>query len=136
MKLLVLCFISLVSVSAFSASFEPKWGRQGMVSTTEDYAKFCQMLLNGGELNGERVLKESTVDEMFKNHLKDIGGVYGLGGVVGDGTYSWGGAAGTQFWVDRKNGYYAVLMIQAWGYSAPTRGAFRRLATKAATNGK
>ena len=111
-------------------------GGQGMVSTTEDYAKFCQMLLNGGELNGERVLKKSSVDQMFKNHLEDIGGVYGLGGVVGDGTYSWGGAAGTQFWVDRKNGYYAVLMIQAMGYNPTTKAAFRRLATKAAASQK
>lgn len=103
-------------------------GGQGLVSTTEDYAKFCAMLLNGGELKGKkRVLKEKTVDLIFQNHLKDIGKAYGLGGMVdGKGRYSWGGAAGTRFWVDRANKSYGVFMIQTWGYSAPTFGVFRK----------
>lgn len=102
-------------------------GGQGLVSTTEDYAKFCAMLLNGGELAGKRVLKNKTVDVIFENHLKDIGKVYGLGGIVdGKGRYSWGGAAGTRFWVDRSTESYGVFMIQTWGYSAPTFGVFRK----------
>jgi CubicO group peptidase (beta-lactamase class C family) len=101
-------------------------GGQGLMSTTEDYADFCQMLLNKGELNGKRVLKSETVDLMFDNHLKKIGKVYGLGGMVdGKGGYHWGGAAGTKFWIDSQNDYYGVFMVQTWGYEPPTYRVFR-----------
>ncbi|MBM4048829.1 MAG: hypothetical protein FJ279_27320, partial [Planctomycetes bacterium] len=54
-------------------------GGQGLCSTAADYARFCQMLLNRGELDGVRILKPETVDLMFQNHLKGIGQKYGLG---------------------------------------------------------
>ena len=48
-------------------------GGQGLVSTARDYSRFCQMLLNKGELDGKRVLERATVDLMFTNHLRKIG---------------------------------------------------------------
>jgi len=107
-------------------------GGQGLVSSTGDYARFCQMLLSKGELDGKRVLKAETVDLMCQNHLRKIRKSYGLGGAVdGKGGYTWGGAAGTKFWIDRRNDCYGVFMIQTWGYKAPTYRVFRRLVDRA-----
>lgn len=112
-------------------------GGQGLVSSTEDYERFCLMLMNRGQLNGVRVLKSETVDLMFQNHLKpEIGQKYGLGGAVdGEGGYSWGGANGTQFWIDRKHKLFAVFMVQTQLYRAPTYGTFRTLVNEAAGSG-
>jgi CubicO group peptidase (beta-lactamase class C family) len=108
-------------------------GGQGLCSSTEDYERFCLMMLNRGELDGVRVLKPETVDLMFQNHLKDIGMKYGLGGAVdGAGGYSWGGANGTQFWLDRKNQLFAIYMVQTQLYRAPTYGTFKQLVNESA----
>jgi CubicO group peptidase (beta-lactamase class C family) len=109
-------------------------GGQGLCSSTEDYERFCRMMLNRGELDGVRVLKPETVDLMFQNHLKpEIGQKYGLGGVVdGEGHYAWGGANGTQFWLDRKNKIFAVFMVQTQRYRAPTYNAFKQLVNDSA----
>jgi hypothetical protein len=70
---------------------------------------------------------------MFQNHLKDIGMKYGLGGAVdGEGGYSWGGANGTQFWLDRKNNLFGIYMVQTQLYRAPTYGTFKQLANESA----
>jgi CubicO group peptidase (beta-lactamase class C family) len=109
-------------------------GGGGLLSTTEDYERFCLMLMNRGEWNGKRVLRPETVDRMFQNHLPEsLGQKYGLGGAVdGEGGYSWGGANGTQFWIDRKNKLFAVFMVQTQNYKAPTYGTFRTLVNEAA----
>ena len=109
-------------------------GGQGLISSTEDYERFCLMLMNRGELNGVRVLRAESVDLMFQNQLPDaLGQKYGAGGAVdGDGGYSWGGANGTQFWIDRKNKLFAVFMVQTQLYKAPTYGTFRTLVNEAA----
>jgi CubicO group peptidase (beta-lactamase class C family) len=109
-------------------------GGHGLCSTTTDYERFCRMLLGRGELDGVRVLKPETVDLMFENHLPPgLGQKYGLGGAVdGEGGYSWGGANGTQFWIDRQNNLFAVFMVQTQHYRAPTYGAFRALVNEAA----
>ncbi|MBB6430725.1 CubicO group peptidase (beta-lactamase class C family) [Algisphaera agarilytica] len=110
-------------------------GGQGLCSTAEDYEKFCLMLLNGGTLNGVRVLSEKTVDDIFTNQLADIGERYGLGGSVdGDGGYAWGGANGTQFWIDRPNNMIGIFMVQTQRYRAPTFNRFRSLAWEAITD--
>jgi CubicO group peptidase (beta-lactamase class C family) len=114
-----------------------KWeaGGQGMVSTAFDYAKFLQMLENGGALDGHRILSPATVAFMTSDHLGQIGPGptaylpgpgygFGLGfavrrqegvatneGSVGD--YYWGGAAGTSFWNDPKLHLTVVFMMQA-----------------------
>jgi CubicO group peptidase (beta-lactamase class C family) len=108
-------------------------GGQGLVGTAGDYARFCQMLLNKGELGGARVLKKETVELMFQNHLKFPGQKYGLGAMTdGNGGYAWGGAAGTQFFVDSKNDYFVVYMVQTQRYRSPAYNDFKRLATEAA----
>jgi len=103
-------------------------GGGGLVSTAPDYMRFCQMLLNGGELNGVRILKKETVELMRYPHHD---GWFGLGfSVVNDkeaedtddkdlkdtpesiGSYSWGGAAGTLFWIDPEKALIGLLMTQ------------------------
>lgn len=109
-------------------------GGQGLISSTEDYERFCRMMMNRGELDGARVLKAETIDLMFQNHLKpELGQKYGLGGAVdGEGGYSWGGANGTQFWLDRKNNLFGIYMVQTQLYKAPTYGTFKSLANESA----
>lgn len=109
-------------------------GGHGLVSTVEDYERFCRMILKRGELDGVRILKPETVDLMFQNHLPESARMrYGLGGAVDErGGYSWGGANGTQFWIDRTNQMFAIFMVQTQGYRAPTYNTFRRLVNEAA----
>lgn len=106
-------------------------GGAGLCSSTEDYARFCTMLMRGGELDGVRILKTETVDLMFKNHLKPgLPNKYGLGGAVNeDGGYSWGGANGTQFWLDRKNDMFALFMVQTADYRCSAYNVFRKTIT-------
>ena len=103
-------------------------GGGGLVSTAPDYIRFSQMLLNGGELESVRILKEETVELMRYPHHD---GWFGLGfSIVNDkkskdtddkepkdtpesiGTYSWGGAAGTLFWIDPEKELIGLLMTQ------------------------
>jgi CubicO group peptidase (beta-lactamase class C family) len=109
-------------------------GGQGLCASTEDYERFCRMMLNRGELDGARVLKAETVHLMFQNQLKpEIGQKYGLGGAVdGEGGYSWGGANGTQFWLDRESQLFAIFMVQTQLYKAPTYGVFKTLVNESA----
>jgi CubicO group peptidase (beta-lactamase class C family) len=92
------------------------------------------MMLNRGELDGVRVLKAESVDLMFQNHLKpEVGQRYGLCGAVdGAGGYTWGGASGTQFWLDRTNQLFAIFMVQTQLYRAPTYGTFKQLVNESA----
>jgi CubicO group peptidase (beta-lactamase class C family) len=116
-------------------------GGGGLVSTTMDYARFSQMILNKGELDGVRLLSPASVELMGtnvipKNVLLNTNGTnairfneavgFGLdfqvvkdaraaGTLQGDGTMSWGGAAGTWFWVDPTNDVIFVGMIQRLG---------------------
>jgi CubicO group peptidase (beta-lactamase class C family) len=108
-------------------------GGQGLVGTARDYARFAQMLLNRGELDGVRVLGRGTVELMLRNHLDpQVERLYGLGGGVdGRGSYTWGGANGTQFWIDTRNDLFAVFMVQTQGYRCAAYPVFRRLVTAA-----
>jgi CubicO group peptidase (beta-lactamase class C family) len=104
-------------------------GGGGLVSTAADYMRFCQMLLNGGQLDGVRLLSPLTVELMRTNVLAANiptlapGAGFGLdfavytdpvaaGGYFGKGTYFWGGAAGTWFWIDPVNDVIVLGMIQ------------------------
>lgn len=94
-------------------------GGGGLVSTIDDYSKFAQMLLNGGEFGGARILKESTVEMIMSNQLPagvnyENGGSYGLGGSVNPekGHYGWSGAASTHFVVDKKNKMVIISFTQ------------------------
>lgn len=101
-------------------------GAGGLYSTAADYMRFCQMLLNGGELDGVRILSARTVDLMMSNQLQAQfrpGEGFGLGGYVvidaarrgrlgNVGQFGWFGAAGTYFMIDRKEQLIALLMLQ------------------------
>ena len=105
-------------------------GAGGLYSTAGDYARFCQMLLNGGELDGVRVLSRKSVDLMLADHLASFsprldawGDGYGLGvyvvrdpaarGRLGSaGQFGWSGAGGTYFTVDPRERLVAILMTQ------------------------
>jgi len=116
---------------------KPKFlsGGGGLVSTADDYLRFCQMLLNEGELDGVRLLKPETVAEMTKNQLPDklvpisLGPLpmanmgFGLGVSVrvatgkndpagSLGAYGWGGAASTQFFIAPREDLVCVAMTQ------------------------
>ena len=100
-------------------------GGPGLVSTAGDFAKFAQMLLNKGELNGKRVLKRETVDLMLQNHLpKPIGKEHGLGAPIDDGCYQHGGAFGTYFLIDPKIDCVQVFMSQRLRYQTRTKQIF------------
>jgi CubicO group peptidase (beta-lactamase class C family) len=116
-------------------------GGGGLVGTAIDYYRLCQMLLNGGELDGERILGRKTIDLMTTNHLPNGESItdralpgmfntikhqsvgYGLGMSIGlapavsqivgsAGQYAWGGAAATTFWVDPVEELIVVFMTQ------------------------
>jgi CubicO group peptidase (beta-lactamase class C family) len=120
-------------------------GGAGSAGTVADYARFAQMLLNGGQLDGVRLLGRATVAHMSSDHLGDIqvasttlarGYGFGLGFAVrketglnpmtgSAGEYRWGGAAGTAFWIDPKEQMVVVWMTQA--QPGPRRGEDRDL---------
>jgi CubicO group peptidase (beta-lactamase class C family) len=101
-------------------------GGAGMLSTARDYARFLQMLLNGGSLDGVRLLSPKTVDVMTSNQVGSLFGSSGLGfglgfqtndvlgadGLASLGTYGWGGAYGSLYKVDPKENLVIVFMIQ------------------------
>jgi len=108
-------------------------GGAGLVSTVRDYARFGQMLLNGGALDGARLLGPKTIELMTASHTADLPGSGLLGGgaqfglgfrVVTDvgatqtlgsnGIYGWSGIYGTNFWVDPKERLVAIVMVQRY----------------------
>jgi CubicO group peptidase (beta-lactamase class C family) len=126
-------------------------GGGGMVSTIDDYARFAQMILNGGILDGKRYLSPKTVAYMGANHIGPGSGVvpgpyylpgpgfgFGLGfavrtevGVVpyegSVGEMSWSGAGGTTFWVDRQENMFAVFMAQTVSQRGRIRTTLKNL---------
>lgn len=130
--------LKVIDVPATSRYRSPRKffsGGGGLVSTARDYARFCQMLLNGGNLQGRRLLRPETVREMTTNQLPDealpmtLGGVkapglgFGLGvsvQLVNDsskpdpaaGEYGWSGNASTYFWVAPKEELIVIILQQ------------------------
>jgi CubicO group peptidase (beta-lactamase class C family) len=113
-------------------------GGFSLSSTASDYARFAEMLVNDGQLDGVRILSRKTIDLMASNHLPEgvtrgaagggtAGGEgYGLGvrvvvdpakagNLTSAGVFGWSGAAGTHFFVDREEGLVGVFMIQKMG---------------------
>jgi CubicO group peptidase (beta-lactamase class C family) len=146
----------------FDPRVPQRWqsGGGGMMGTTADYARFCQMLLNGGALDGKRILSPKTVAYMASDHLDASiapgalylpGAGYGFGlgfGVRRDagvaptqgsvGEYYWGGAGGTYFWVDPKEDLFVVFAMQAPKQRAYYRPLLKNMVYSAITktNGK
>jgi CubicO group peptidase (beta-lactamase class C family) len=108
----------------------------GLNGTAADYFRFCQMLLNGGEYDGQRLLGRMTVDMMITNqigagkpvYIRGDGYGFGLGfGVLTNpaqspdalsiGTFTWGGADGTLFWIDPQEDLIGILMVQLNPYA-------------------
>jgi CubicO group peptidase (beta-lactamase class C family) len=116
-------------------------GGGGLYSTAGDYLRFAQMVLNGGELNGVRLVAPSTIELMRTNHVSDdvknarkfgiglyqmqpgLGFGYDfailedplkLGSTAGKGTMIWDGVAGTWFWIDPTNDVVFVGIVQRW----------------------
>lgn len=133
-------------------------GGGGLVSTARDYLRFCQMILNGGELNGARILGPKTVEMMSGNHLSDDVRANGVGeyplldlysgqsmalgwGVVTNptampdlsslGELSWGGVAGTKFWIDPKEKLIGIALVQLYQSPWPLRADFKTAAYQA-----
>jgi CubicO group peptidase (beta-lactamase class C family) len=130
-----------------------KWesGGGGMVSTIGDYARFTQMLLNGGSLDGKRYLSPKTVAFMGANHIGPAANIvpgpyylpgpgfgFGLGFAVRTeagvspvegsvGEMNWSGAGGTSFWIDPKEDMFAVFMAQTVSQRGRLRVAMKNI---------
>ena len=127
----------------YTLDHEFKGGSLGLVSTAADYWRFAQAILNGGELDGQRVLGPKTVNYMSRNHLTEQqnqtfspGLGFGLGFatiedptaagvqyVSSEGTFYWSGAAATMFWIDPSEDIVVVAMTQHRG--VPGTGRLR-----------
>ena len=135
----------LVSAGSFGDRFkQPAMvfsGGGGLVSTMDDYMNFCRMLLNGGALDGVRILEESTAKMIMSDQLpatasyrEGIG--YGLSGQVNleSGEYSWAGAASTNFWIDPSTQMiiicYAQLMPSDHSYAYAFNNIVKRALIK------
>lgn len=118
------------SVNSYTVKHKRTGGTYGLAGTAEDYWRFAQMMLNGGELNGKRILSPKTVAFMAQDHLEPTGipdfehGLgFGLGFAVmkneaaagymnSEGSFFWSGAAATHFWIDPKEDLVVVSMTQ------------------------
>ncbi|MCC7272421.1 MAG: beta-lactamase family protein [Alphaproteobacteria bacterium] len=148
-------------VPAVTADLAWKSGGGGMVSTAADYARFCQFWLNGGQLDGVRLLSRKTVELMTSDHLPPgtamgpdmarfeallpgpaMGQGFGLGFAVRNeagrsplhgsvGDFYWGGAYGTYFWIDPAENLLAILMMQSPQARLPYRYLMRELVYQA-----
>ena len=124
-------------------------GGAGLVSTAADYARFGHMLLNGGVLDGARLLSPKTIELMTVSHTGDLGALpvagpgrgFGLGFFVvtdlattqtlgSPGMFGWSGIYGTTFWVDPKERLVAIMMVQRYPGS-PVAAAFQPLVYQA-----
>ena len=111
-------------------------GAGGLAGTAEDYFRLCQMLLNGGQFDGTRLVSRKTIEMMTANQIGHIplwqdsyrGYGFGLGFRVRErlgesqtlgsvGEYGWGGAYGTYFWIDPKEQMIGIMMIQLMPYA-------------------
>jgi CubicO group peptidase (beta-lactamase class C family) len=138
---------SAVALNDVRAPTRLELGGSGLVSTVADYARFTRLLLAGGTLEGCRVLGRKTVEFMTSDHLGSIpivsdmlppGHGFGLGFAVrretgiavvpgSPGTYGWGGAAGTVFFVDPREQLFALMMIQAPNQREELQQLFRNM---------
>ena len=126
-------------------------GGAGLSSTAHDYARFLQMLLNGGELDGVRILSPLTIDLMTTDHISGLSastvvqpgsagfglglairGGPGLDGEIGsDGAYYWSGFFNTTFWVDPAEALVGILMTQVFPGTSDIQERFRIMAYQA-----
>lgn len=131
-------------------------GGGGLVSSAMDYLRYSQMMLNGGELDGIRILSPTTIDLMTRDQLTQSArlGYDPRPGIMGDvsfglgfglavkaprvrsgskGSYRWAGIAGTDFWIDPKEDLTAMILVQMMGYPPALRNEFKTLVYQAIT---
>ena len=130
------------SQQAFKKKPAAAMGGQGMVSTAMDYGRFCQMLLNGGALDGNRILGRKSVELMSTDHLGNLARAAGIatlppgigfgltvavnqepgkiGQLASPGEYYWSGAAGTHFWIDPKEKLVTIFMVNIFPHYSST----------------
>jgi CubicO group peptidase (beta-lactamase class C family) len=111
-------------------------GGGGLSGTTADYARFLQLFLNGGELDGKRLLGRKTVELMLTNQIGALQPPFGLGFQVETpeedfkspssiGTFSWGGAFNTSYWADPKERLVALIFTNTYGAPVSLGGPFK-----------
>jgi CubicO group peptidase (beta-lactamase class C family) len=113
-------------------------GGGGLSGTTSDYARFLQLYLNGGELDGVRLLSRKTVELMLTNQIPGLQPAFGLGfaletpendfrSVLSAGSFEWGGAFATTYWADPKEHLVALLYTNVLGLTVPWGDRFKVL---------
>ncbi len=147
-----------VDVDFFDPRVAAKWesGGGGLVGTAMDYARFLQMMLNGGTFNDRRYLGPAIIDYMTSDHMGSAvrpgpyflpgpGYGFGLGFAVrladgqsatpgSIGEYNWGGAGGTYFWVDPEQDMFVVFMMQSPKMRLAYRSLIRNMVYAAITD--
>ena len=139
-------FLNSHSIKEFTHSYDELhyqidnhayFGGEGLVSTLEDYAKFCKMLLNDGELNGNRIISQSSIDLMTEKHSEGNDGFYNAfslfvledpeedGRNSSKGIYGWSGYHNTHFWIDNEKNLFGLFMTRAREYSQDIQNDFR-----------
>ena len=139
-------FLNSQSIKEFTNSYDELhyqidnhayFGGEGLVSTLEDYAKFCKMLLNDGELNGNRIISQSSIDLMTEKHSEGNDGFYNAfslfvledpkedGRNSSKGIYGWSGYHNTHFWIDNEKNLFGLFMTRAREYSQDIQNDFR-----------
>lgn len=116
-------------------------GGAGLSGTTRDYARFLQMMLNGGELDGVRLLSRKTVQMMLTNQIGTLGNFglgFGLETAANDhrqplslGSFEWGGAFKTTYWADPAEGMTAQIYTNVFGGTTDIGGRFKTLVYQA-----
>ena len=114
------------------------FGGEGLVSTLHDYAKFCKMLLNNGEFEGERIISKNSIDIMTEKHSEGENGFFNAfslfvledpeedGRNSSKGIYGWSGYHNTHFWIDNEKNLFGLFMTRAREYSQDIQNDFRQ----------
>ena len=139
-------YLNSMSIKEFTNSYDELhyekdnhayFGGEGLVSTLEDYEKFCKMLLNGGELQGQRIISKNSIDIMTEKHSEGDDGFYNAfslfvledpvkdGRNTSKGIYGWSGYHNTHFWIDNEKNLFGLFMTRAREYSQDIQNDFR-----------
>ena len=139
-------YLNSMSIKEFTNSYDELhyeinnhayFGGEGLVSTLEDYAKFCKMLLNGGELEGHRIISKNSIDIMTEKHSEGDDGFYNAfslfvledpeedGRNTSKGIFGWSGYHNTHFWIDNEKNLFGLFMTRAREYNQDIQNDFR-----------
>ena len=139
-------FTNFLDEMTYDENNKAYFGGEGLVSTMKDYAKFCQMLLNNGELNGTKIINRSSINLMLEKHsvlepdpFLDINDGFHFGFSVfvlndpskdetnsSKGIYGWSGYHNTHFWIDNEKNLFGLFMTRAREFSFGIQSDFRK----------